>query len=245
MHPDTPGSFMIYPVSIFYLKKFFSYLNDNASVHCILVFPSGLLFPPMFGILLSCMFHFYPPHCFHPFRLFKELFLKHAVYITEVTFTLSNLLFHCPLCRDNPGQRNVVHYFAGLQVSILDFCAGMFDLESSLYATSLEVPLLDDISLFTLVLLIGAPHPWIFGFILTSFKVKFKGLCFFWQPLNSVQLFLNSCHSDPIIRYTLIFYWSLVAKGNPNWICLFMRFGLRYPPVSIRPSYSLKNCFAS
>ena len=74
---------------------------------------------------LLCLFNFYPPHCFHPFRLFKEPFLKHAVYITVVTFTLSSLLFHCPLCRGNPGQRNVIHYLAGLQVSILDFCAGM------------------------------------------------------------------------------------------------------------------------
>lgn len=128
---------------------------------------------------LSCLFHFYPPHCFHPFRLFKEPFLKHAVYITVVTFTLSSLLFHCPLCRGNPGQRNVVHYVAGLQASILDFCAGMLHLESYLYATSIEVSLPDDTSLFMLVLLIGAPHPWIFRFILTSFKVKFKGFCFF------------------------------------------------------------------
>ena len=67
----------------------------------------------------------------------------------------------------------------------------LLDLESSLYATSVEVPLPDDTSPFMLVLLIGAPHPWIFGFILTSFKVKFKGFCFFRQPLNSTQLFLK------------------------------------------------------
>ena len=136
-------------------------------------------FPPCLTWCLSCMFHFYPPHCFHPFRLFKKPFLRHAIYITEVNFSLSNLLFHCPLCRDNPGQRNVVPYVVGLQVSILDFCARMFDLESYLHTTSIGVPFPDDARLFMLVLLRDAPHPWIFGFILTSFKVKFKGLFFF------------------------------------------------------------------
>lgn len=190
--PWHPRNLYDTPIQHFSPKKFFSYLSDNASVQCILVFPSGLLFPPYVWLpVYRACFIFIHPTVF-------ILSVSSRSHFSSMLSTLLWWLLHCQVYFFIVRFAGVI---LGKEMSFITllvcksvfliFCAGMLDLESYLYATSIEVPLPDDTSLFMLVLLVGAPHPWIFGFILTSFKVKFKGLCFFWQPLSSTQLFLK------------------------------------------------------
>lgn len=251
LYPDTPGTFLIYPLSI--LAKVILLLSQwycFCSIYSGLSFRATSFFCPFFWppVYHTCLI-FVHPTVFILFPSVRSRFPSMPSALLRWSSTSSNLLFHAPLCGDNPGQRNVITFLVCMSPYLI-LCRGVSSW-NFLYTVSIEVPLPDDTSLSMLVLLIGAHIPgFLSSFWQISYKVKFKGLCFFQQPLSSTQLStlfffsLNNCHSlDPVIRHTLTFYWSLVAKENPNWICLFMCFGLR-SVFSTRPCYSLKNCFA-